>query len=124
MTSKSHSEFDRTEFVSAILDWLDGHEAATDSVDEALELLANSRRRRLLEVIRTYNESLTLADAAEEVAVRETGRPVPELSAELVANVYISLYHDHLPRLVDADLLEYEQERDLVAPAAIPSDER
>lgn len=119
MTTTSHSEFDCAEFVCAVLDWLDGREESIQSLDEAFELLAHTRRRLLLEVMRTYGEQLTLPDAAEEVAVRESGRSVADLSAERVANVYISLYHDHLPRLVDAGLLEYDQERDLVSPAVI-----
>ncbi|WP_049926130.1 DUF7344 domain-containing protein [Halopiger goleimassiliensis] len=119
MSPTSHTEFDAAEFVSAILDWLDSREDSPESVDETLELLANSRRRRFLEVMRTYDEQLTLPDAAEEVAVREAGQSVRDLSAERVRDVYISLYHDHLPRLVDAGLLEYDQERDLVAPRSI-----
>ena len=119
MTTTSHSEFDCAEFVCAVLDWLDGREESTESLDEAFELLAHTRRRLLLEVMRTYDQQLTLPDAAEEVAVRESGRSVTDLSAERVANVYISLYHDHLPRLVDAGLLEYDQERDLVSPAVV-----
>ncbi|MWV40862.1 hypothetical protein [Natrialba sp. INN-245] len=119
MTTPSHPEFDRTEFVLAVLEWLEGRENSPEAVDDTLDLLAHSRRRSFIRVMRTYGEALTLPDAAEEVAVRETGTPVAELSAEHVATVYISLYHDHLPRLVDAGLLEYDQERDLVSPAAI-----
>ena len=119
MTATSNTEFDCAEFVRAVLDWLDSREESPESVDDAFELLANARRRLFLQVMRTYGEQLTLPDAAEEVAVRETGRSVTDLSAERVANVYISLYHDHLPRLVDAGLLEYDQERDLVSPTAL-----
>lgn len=119
MTSTPHTEFACAEVVRSVLEWLDDSDASAESIDEAFELLANTRRRLLLEVMGTYEEQLTLPDAAEEVAVRETGRAVTDLSAERVANVYISLYHDHLPRLVDAGLLEYDQERDLVAPTAI-----
>ncbi|RQG98101.1 DUF7344 domain-containing protein [Natrarchaeobius chitinivorans] len=119
MTSTPHPEFNCAEFVLAVLDWLESRENAPEAIDTSLELLANSRRRVFLRVMRTYEEPLTLPDAAEEVAVRETGVSVPELSAEHVADVYISLYHDHLPRLVDAGLLEYDQERDLVSPAEI-----
>jgi len=50
------------------------------------------------------------------VAIRETGHNVADIPAEQVQKVYLSLYHDHLPRLVDAGLLEYDQERDLVTP--------
>ncbi|MFP8952937.1 hypothetical protein ACLI4Z_08195 [Natrialbaceae archaeon A-arb3/5] len=116
MTGPSHSEFDYAEFVFASLDWLDEREVPPEAVDDALELLGSSRRRLFLDVVRTYGESLTLPDVAEEVAIRETGTPVPELSAEEVADVYISLYHDHLPRLVQSGLVEYDQERDLVTP--------
>ncbi|MFC4436772.1 MULTISPECIES: DUF7344 domain-containing protein [Natrialbaceae] len=119
MTNTSHSEFDGVEFVLAMLDWLEQREESSEAVDEAFELLADERRRLLLQVMRTYSEELTLPDAAEEVAVRENGCKVTELSAERVANVYISLYHDHMPRLVDAGLLDYDQERDLVIPVEV-----
>ena len=118
-TSQPEPEADCVEFVLSTLDWLDGHDPSPAVIDEAFSLLASQRRRLLLEVMASYGEELTLPDAAEEVAVRETGRKVTQLSAQEVANVYISLYHDHLPRLVDADLLSYDQERDLVSPAAV-----
>ncbi|WP_226481145.1 DUF7344 domain-containing protein [Natrinema amylolyticum] len=122
MTSRPHSERDCVESVQTVLDWLDeqdGADASAESLDDAFALLADQRRRLLLAVMRTYGEELTLPDAAEEVAVRETGHNVTNISAERVREVYLSLYHDHLPRLVDAGLLEYDQERDLVAPTAV-----
>ncbi|WIV66030.1 DUF7344 domain-containing protein [Natrialbaceae archaeon AArc-T1-2] len=109
-------DLDAAEAALQVLDRLESADLSAESVDTALQLLADKRRRLLLEVVRTYDEELTLPDAAEEVARRETGRPVVDLPAEHVKRVYISLYHDHLPRLVDAGLLEYEQERDLVEP--------
>ncbi|WP_222919991.1 hypothetical protein [Natrinema sp. SYSU A 869] len=122
MTSRSHPECDCVESVQTVLDWLDEHDgadASAESLDDAFALLADQRRRLLLAVMRTYDEELTLPDAAEEVAVRETGHSVANISAERVREVYLSLYHDHLPRLVDAGLIEYDQERDLVAPDAV-----
>ncbi|MFC6718147.1 hypothetical protein ACFQGT_10960 [Natrialbaceae archaeon GCM10025810] len=119
MTATSNSEFGCVDFVLAVLDWLEGREESPESVDEVFSLLSNRRRRLLLRVMRSYEEELTLPDAAEEVASLETGRAVVNISAERVADVYLSLYHDHLPRLVDAGLLEYDQGRDLVSPAAI-----
>ncbi|MCU4925340.1 hypothetical protein OB905_04975 [Halobacteria archaeon AArc-dxtr1] len=105
--------------VASLLDWLAARDASAQTVDEALSVVTNERRRLFLQVMREYEEAVTLPDAAEAVASRETGREVVEISAEQIANVYISLYHDHLPRLVDVDLLEYEQERDLVRPVGL-----
>ncbi|MFD1563703.1 hypothetical protein ACFR99_09100 [Haloarchaeobius amylolyticus] len=122
MTSRSHSERDCVEVVQTILDWLDDADepdAAAETLDDVFSLLADQRRRLLLSVMRNYGEEVTLPDAAEEVAARETGHTVRNISAERVTEVYLSLYHDHLPRLVDAGLLEYDQERDLVAPVAV-----
>ena len=119
MTATPHSESDCVDFVLAVLDELEGCDASAETVDDAFGLLADRRRRLLLSVMRTYGEELTLPDAAEEVAVRETGCQVPNISAERVHEIYLSLYHDHLPRLVDAGLLDYDQERDLVTPRAI-----
>lgn len=116
MTHTSHSDFDCIDLVLATLDWLEQRDESPEAVDEGLELLADERRRLFLSVMRTYGEEITLPDVAEEVAVRESGRAVTELSAERVANVYISLYHDHMPRLIEAGLIEYDQERDLVIP--------
>ncbi|QLG50440.1 DUF7344 domain-containing protein [Natrinema halophilum] len=119
MTSRSDSDLDVVEFVQKLLDWLDEDDVSTEALTDAFALLSDRRRRLLLEVMRTYEEELTLPDAAEEVAIRETGHTVTNIPAERVTEVYLSLYHDHLPRLVDAGLLEYDQERDLVAPDAI-----
>ncbi|ELY93217.1 hypothetical protein C482_19646 [Natrialba chahannaoensis JCM 10990] len=121
MTATSHTTTDRAAFILAALEWLDQCEHGLDpeAVDSAFDLLASERRRQFLTVMMTHEEAITLPDVAEEVAVRETGEPVTELSAQCVANVYISLYHDHLPRLVDAGLITYDQERDLVQPAAV-----
>ena len=118
MTATPHPESDCVEFVLSVLENLDTCEASAETIDNAFGLLADQRRRLLLQVMRTYGESLTLPDAAEEVAVRETGCQMPNISAERVHEVYLSLYHDHLPRLTDAGLLEYNQERDMVSPAA------
>ncbi|MFC7215033.1 hypothetical protein ACFQO4_13220 [Saliphagus sp. GCM10025334] len=107
-----------SELAFDLLEWLGDQSESAAAIDETLRAVAAERRRLLLSVLDEHGQELTLPDAAEEVAQCETGKSITELSAERVANVYISLYHDHLPRLVDAGLLEYDQERDLVAPAS------
>lgn len=97
-----------------------------DDLDEVLSVLSNHRRRLTLSVVRDHGEALTLPDVADEVAVAERGQPLSAIDPEFVTEIYIGLYHDHLPHLVDAGLLSYDQERDLVSPTfgdgALPDD--
>ena len=116
MTTPSHSEFDGVDFALTVLDWLEDRDEHPQAISSTLRLLSHHRRRIFLSVLRSYGESLTPPDAAEEVAREETGRNIHEIPAERIATVYHSLYHDHLPRLVDAGLINYDQERDLVEP--------
>ncbi len=118
MTASNHPT-DVGELIPTLLDWVDTDEVSPEAVDNAFSLLADRRRRLTLEVLRTYEQSLTLPDVAEEVAKRETGQRIVEITPETVTEIYISLYHDHIPRLAEVGLLEYEQERDLVTPGAI-----
>lgn len=82
--------------------------------DERLyDALANERRRYALREI-LQHETMALADLAECVAETETGTPIRDLSAEQVSQVYFSLYHTHVPKLEEDNLLAYDQENDLV----------
>lgn len=58
-----------------------------------------------------------MPDMAELVAERERAERLPDIDAETVRDVYLSLYHTHVPVLENADVVRYEQERDLVVRA-------
>lgn len=118
-TTTPYSDGEYAEIVSKVLDWMDRQDASPDLLSDAFQLLSVRRRRVTLRVVREYDDDLTLPDLAEEVAIRESHKPIPEIPPETVTEVYISLYHDHMPRLVDTGLLEYEQERDLVSPGTL-----
>lgn len=118
-TTTPYSDGEYAEIVSKVLDWMDREDASPDLLSDAFQLLSVRRRRVTLRVVREYDDDLTLPDLAEEVAIRESHKPIPEISPETVTEVYISLYHDHMPRMVDTGLLEYEQERDLVSPGTL-----
>lgn len=84
------------------------------SLSEAAGLLANSRRRHAIERLRNVDGSIGLADLADEVATVEHGTVISEIPAEEVKRVYLDLYHSHVPKLAEADVVEYSQESDLV----------
>lgn len=90
-------------------------DAQSLSTDDAFDLLSNRRRRYLVHCLRKHDTPMSLADAADEIAIRENDTRLAEIPAEEVKRVYTSLYHSHVPRLVDANVVEYSQERDAVA---------
>lgn len=90
------------------------HEATDLSADTVFELLAARRRRYLLESLAEHGYSLTLADLADEVAARETGAHITEIPEGDVLDIYLSLYHTHLPKLEAAKVVAYDQDNDLV----------
>lgn len=87
----------------------DGAEAL--HLDEVYHLLANERRRRVIEYLRTESASTTLSDLAEHVASLETGKPVRALSSQERKGVYVCLYQSHLPKLDEADVVDFDEHR-------------
>lgn len=77
--------------------------------------LSSSRRRYALYCLRDAEKALSLADLAEDVADLETETPRPEIEKKTVKDVYLSLYHHHVPKLADAGLVQYDRELDLVS---------
>ncbi|ADB59993.1 hypothetical protein Htur_1101 [Haloterrigena turkmenica DSM 5511] len=91
-----------------------GPQEADETANTVFEILSHQRRRYALECLREYENPLPLADLADEVAVREYDASLPEISAETVKRVYLSLYHTHVPKLAAAEYVRYSQDRDTV----------
>jgi hypothetical protein len=58
---------------------------------------------------------MTLPDLADECVMMEHGNALDDIPAETVKQMYMSLYHTHIPKLVEASVVEYDQESDSVA---------
>lgn len=99
-----------------------GLEQTQDRTSDIFECLAHSRRRSALESLSEATGPLALADLAMDVTDRETETLRAEMDEETVKRVYMSLYHTHVPKLTDADLAEYDQERDEVALIDYPAE--
>lgn len=84
-------------------------------LDVLFEVLAHQRRRYTLACLRELETPIALADLANEVASREQGTPIPDAPAEEVKQVYTSLYHSHVPKMADANIVEYSREDDTVS---------
>ncbi|WP_135534902.1 DUF7344 domain-containing protein [Halostella pelagica] len=92
-----------------------GEDSNPPATDRLFHLLADSRRRYALRCLCEHATQLTLADLADEVAVREREMPIGEIPAETVKRVYMALYHNHVPKLAEANVVEYDQETDTIA---------
>lgn len=83
------------------------------SVDAVFDVLSNQRRRYALSCLVDNAQSMALADLAEDVAARESEGTRTETSEEEIQAVATSLYHAHIPKLVNAGAVEYD-DSDLV----------
>ncbi|WP_254534680.1 DUF7344 domain-containing protein [Halomarina litorea] len=109
----------RHDTVEWLLAWVDRVEGTLDedrhcTLDEWFDLLADPWRRRALSLLWDHH-TVSLADVADEVAVADHGTPITDVPAASVLDVYLSLYHDHVPPLAEAGVVEYDQETDTLA---------
>lgn len=90
----------------------DGDELSTDTI---FNLLSHHLRRELLRCLQDYDEPLTLADAADELAVATNNvSSLTDVDLETVKRIYMALYHSYIPKLAEYNVVEYDQERDLI----------
>ena len=86
---------------------------ATDlSEPEMFVLLSKRRRRQIILILHDASTPLTAIEVAKRIAGRESEEP----SKEDVRNIHIMLYHNHLPRLEDADVVDYDEKEGTVRP--------
>ena len=83
-------------------------------LDVVFDLLSNSRRRHVLRYLLTESPSTTLGDLAEYIAGIENEKPEQALSSAERKRVYISLYQSHLPKMDEAGVINFENDRKTV----------
>lgn len=78
-----------------------------DVPTECYDVLRHPRRLRILEVLGTYRARLSLATLTTEIVERET---VDVSNGQARHDVRVSLVHNHLPRLAEYDIVEFDTE--------------
>jgi len=88
-------------------------------VDGATEILAERRRRYILYCLYMYSNPVLLPDIAHQITIWEAPDD-HSVGLEQRLQTYMSLYHDHVPTLVDDGVVEYDQPEDMLelGPAA------
>ncbi|USZ67670.1 hypothetical protein NGM10_13145 [Halorussus salilacus] len=100
-----------------VSDAVDSREEETTeelSRDLVFDVLKNRRRRYALHYLRRADGSVQLSELAEQVAAWENDTTVDAISAAERKRVYTALYQSHLPKLDDASIVEYNQNRGIV----------
>ena len=83
------------------------------SLDAIHDLLRAPFRRYTLYCLYFYSNPVRLPDVAEQVVEWEHGMPGEELLDERLY-AYNDLYHSHVPKLADANVVAYSQSEDMV----------
>lgn len=83
------------------------------TIDQRYSLLSSRYRRYALYYLTRHETPATLPEIADYVTELEHGVPADEIPDERL-QVYSRLYHTHVPRLANADVVVYDQENDAV----------
>lgn len=81
---------------------------------DLFDVLAHTRRRHTLAVLREADRPLAMGDLAREVAAREQDESIDALDAETVRECGLALHHAHVPKLAHAELVVHDRDRGTV----------
>ncbi|MFC7157952.1 hypothetical protein ACFQPA_21270 [Halomarina halobia] len=84
------------------------------ALDDAFNILSNSRRRYILYYLYTRDEPATIEELASQIAAWENDIPVDDLDDTARRRVYVSLYQTHLPKLDDFGIAVYDRDEGTV----------
>ncbi|APE95368.1 DUF7344 domain-containing protein [Halodesulfurarchaeum formicicum] len=76
--------------------------------DTAFSLLSNQRRRHVLCLLAERGEAVPLSDVATEIASRMNDVDPDKVEDADYRSVYVALYQNHVPRLAEAGVVEYD----------------
>lgn len=91
-----------------------------ETLSEVFHLLQAERRRRVVWYLVTLepDKTVTVRELAKEIAADEQGIPPAVIPNEDYRPVYTNLVQHHLPTLEDANVVEFNADRKVVAPGA------
>lgn len=84
-------------------------------LDHVFEGLAHPRRRYLLYTLQT-GPNWILKDIAVKIAAWESEAADADPPDDHIEAVYISLYHNHVPKLASEDMIEFDEVTEQISP--------
>lgn len=82
--------------------------------DVVFGLLSAERRRNVLRYLHETDGEATIGEIAEYVGAAENGIEERRLSSTQRKRAYVGLYQNHLPKLDDANVIDYDRARGTV----------
>ncbi|WP_139246815.1 DUF7344 domain-containing protein [Halogranum amylolyticum] len=83
--------------------------------NDVYRLIGNSRRRAVINILLSENESVMLSELARQTAAVTSEREDTDPS-DIYKSVYVSLQQNHLPKLDERGVVEYDADAGTVAP--------
>lgn len=83
------------------------------SAEALFDILSAPHRRALLHSLRK-EEGITLTELVDSLIETEHGTVTKDLIDDIRARVMAGLLHVHLPKLIDAGLINYYREQDMI----------
>ena len=84
--------------------------------DTVLDLCRDRHRRIVLAVLANHQRSLTLNDLTKTIVKHNHHLSVTAVSGDELSQIRLSLYHEHIPALEAASVIDYDSDRELVEP--------
>jgi predicted transcriptional regulator len=84
-------------------------DAGGDRKDELFDVLSDQRRRVLLYSLQTSQMPVSVGELATKLATWEATRSLSDRSSDDRTTVETSLVHTHLPKMAEAELIEYDE---------------
>lgn len=84
------------------------------SRDLVFEILSSARRRMILYYLRQHGGHATVNELADQIAAWENEVEPEDLSSQQRKRVYVSLYQTHLPKLSEAEIVDYDDDEGVV----------
>lgn len=83
-------------------------EVGGDQQDALFSVLSDSRRRFTLQYLRTVDPPLPVSELTTELTAWEGHRPEASPSGGTENSIEISLVHNHLPKMAEAGIIDYD----------------
>ncbi|EMA00455.1 DUF7344 domain-containing protein [Haloferax denitrificans] len=102
-------------YLRSLHEYIPENDLGQRELDNCFHILQNARRRMVIETLEDVESPVSIGDLAERIASNETNKAIGQLTSSERKRVYTALYQAHLPKLADADVIDFDKHRGKVS---------